>query len=62
MSPAGYKDSYSTAAVWCVYTTGSIGEDYRAVYTLHTLRPIINIKSDTSATGSGTNTDPFKIV
>ena len=62
MSPAGYKDSHSTAAVWCVYTTGSIGEDYRAVYTLHTLRPIINIKSDTLATGSGTNTDPFKIV
>ena len=62
ISPAGYKNSSSTAATWCVYTTGSIGEDYRAVYNLHTLRPVINLKSDTEISdGDGTKDNPFVI-
>ena len=56
MSPSGVSGN---VFVWGVITTGSIDSSY--VGSAFCLRPVINIKADTTATGAGTSSDPFKI-
>ena len=60
MSPAGLSDSYSS--VWRVDNTGSI--DYNSFYKGNALsiRPVINLKSDTKiSSGDGTKNNPFVV-
>ena len=57
MSPTGC--AYGRSSVWTVYTTGyihsSISDDAR------TVRPVINIKSDTQVIGNGTKENPYVV-
>ena len=58
MSPAGYDPNNSQAHVWGIYDDAII--DRGAVYSNpHMYKPIINIKSNITVSGSGTSTDPF---
>ena len=57
MSPAGFNGSYSS--VWYVDTTGYI--DTGNVKYTYALRPVLILKADTLATGSGTSSDPYEI-
>ena len=57
MSPTGLYQTY--AVVWDVYQDGYINGN--RVYSEYIIRPVINIKSDTLVSGSGTSTDPFII-
>ena len=63
MTPAGGYNPYGLSdwgeAVFSVYGTGNIG-DYR-VHDISGLRPVTNIRSDVSITGSGTMTDPYLV-
>ena len=58
MSPSGFSGTY--ASTWYLYGDGRVGGNY---YTSNAtlLRPVINLKSDTPTSGSGTSTDPFII-
>ena len=57
MSPAGFSGSYSS--VWRVNTPGYISNtDVRITLAL---RPVLILKADTLATGSGTSSDPYEI-
>ena len=58
MSPAGF--SGNSSGVWRIDGTGYI--NCNRVDRTHTLRPVLNLKSDTIATGDGTGTNPFIIV
>ena len=58
MSPYWY--GYGGAFVFNVWSDG--GPDDYSVNTAYGVRPVINIKADVSLTGSGTTTDPFKVV
>ena len=58
MSPAGFTGSNSR--MWSIYTAGVI--DTSNVYSANPLRPVLILKADTLATGSGTSSDPFIIV
>ena len=55
MSPAGFSGSY--ANTWTVYTTGSISSP--DVNYNRTLYAVLNLKTDTLATGTGTSNDPY---
>ena len=57
MSPAGIN---SEAEVWRIVSGGEIHR-IRANSGMHYLSPVINLKSDVIATGSGTNADPYII-
>ena len=60
MSPAGVGDDDSGSRVWRVFNAG----DVNAGTFLKTaaIRPVINIKASALATGTGTITDPYKII
>jgi len=57
MSPAGIDSTLS--GVWYVVNVGSIYIDY--VHDSGSLRPVINLKSDVLATGTGTSSDPYVV-
>ena len=62
MSPAGLSDFQSRSTVWRVNNTGSI--DYNSFYKGNALsiRPVINLKSDTKiSSGDGTKENPFVV-
>ena len=62
MSPAGLSDFQSRSTVWRVNNTGSI--DYNSFYKGNALsiRPVINLKSDTKiSSGDGTKNNPFVV-
>ena len=59
MSPYNFYDGYA-AYVFVVYDFGGLG-DWNVDSTLG-VRPVINIRADVSITGSGTVSDPFKVV
>ena len=58
MSPAGYHNSNSY--IWQWENHGMI-VSYWVNAVQFALRPIINLKSDTQASGTGTSIDPFLI-
>ncbi len=57
MSPAGFAST--DAYVWYINATGYVRLNY--VSTSISLRPVINLKSDVLATGTGTTSDPYVI-
>ena len=59
MSPSFWD---SAAYVFHVNSSGSLDESFGSVYREHGVRPVINLRSDTVLSGSGTSTDPFKVV
>ena len=59
-SPAGFWDSGSTAYVWAVSDNGDPDWYYISSLTA-SLRPVINLKSDVLASGTGTTNDPYII-
>lgn len=63
MSPAGYDKTNSTYTVWVVAHDGSLHGwgKMSGLPSSKALRPVINLKSTTMATGSGTSTDPYVI-
>ena len=58
MSPYYYR--ISAAYVFIVWSDGKLNWDYAAISV--GVRPVINLKSAIAITGSGTTTDPFKVV
>ena len=58
MSPSGYS-SYPSATVWRIVGEGTY-RDFGVDYS-HTLRPVINLKSDTNMIGSGTIDNPYVV-
>ena len=56
---ANNKDSLSGIEYFTVYY--QIGTQRISLGDINTLRPVINLKSDTQATGTGTSSDPFVI-
>ena len=63
MTPAGgynpFGGTYWNALVFGVYSSGPI-DDYGVNYTFG-LRPVVNLKSGVTITGSGTKTDPYVV-
>ena len=57
MSPASFDATYARA--WYVRDTGAMFSYY--VSATYSLRPVINLKSDVLATGTGTSADPYII-
>ena len=57
MTPSNFLLNF--AVVFQVGSNGGLG-DYGVDYTFG-IRPVINLKADTSFTGSGTQTDPYVI-
>ena len=60
MSPYYFRSANSSALVFVVPDNGNLGGT--DVDTSRGVRPVINIRSDVAMTGSGTTSDPFKIV
>ena len=64
MTPVGFYIPYLTnfmeSRVFNIYDTGMIG-DYYVYSTEESLRPVINLKSDVTITGSGTMTNPYVV-
>ena len=59
MSPYNYSSSFG-ARVFDVWLDGTLGA--QDVDSTIGVRPVINIRADISLTGSGTTSDPFKVV
>ena len=64
MSPSGFNVEYDSATEWFVSTNGNVGSS--GLYNANGLgsvsvRPVINLKSDVLATGTGTSSDPYVI-
>ena len=59
MSPCTFNGIYA-AVVFRVWSDGTLSNDF--VDNSYGVRPVINLRSDISLTGSGTSTDPFKVV
>ena len=59
LSPDHYQDSHAIE-LSVVGSHGGINNDY--VNSAHVFRPTINLKKDIKFTGTGTSTDPYKIV
>ena len=59
MSPSWYYNG--GAYVFIVYSNGFLNYGSRVTYSFG-VRPVINIRADVALTGSGTTTDPFKVV
>ena len=57
MSPTGFTGLFS--GVWLVGTAGDIGGI--SVSDAYVVRPVLNIKADATATGTGTSSDPYVI-
>ena len=60
MSPFNFDGSY--ARVFRVGSNGSLASGSGYVTSTWGVRPVINIRADVQITGSGTTTDPFKVV
>ena len=60
MSPSYFNGS--SARVFNVNSDGRLDLDYWYVNDSTGVRPVINLKADTPLTGSGTTSDPFKVV
>jgi len=59
-SPAGFWDDGATAYVWAVGVNGD--PDWYYISSLKaSLRPVINLKCDVLATGTGTSSDPYVV-
>ena len=50
----------SSSSVFIVYSNGGGGNE--AVNKTNGVRPVINLRNDVPITGSGTTTDPFRVV
>ena len=61
MSPNGFSSGNSRAFVFYVASDGYLDFTYYVTYS-YGVRPVINLRSDVSLTGSGTISDPFKVV
>ena len=48
--------------MFCVWWNGGIGSIGSLSWSDPGVRPVINLRVDVELTGSGTTTDPFKIV
>ena len=60
MTPVGLiKNSYYSQ--WCVTSSGSISGNGSGDTTNNIVRPVINLKSDTQVSGTGTSSDPFVV-
>ena len=59
MSPSDFDGSY--ASVFAVYDRGKLGNT-SVDWDLPGVRPVINLKSTIAISGSGTTSDPFKVV
>ena len=59
MSPSRFSSGY--ADVFIVYDNGSLGS-YSVDWIFFGVRPVINIRANVEITGSGTTSNPFKIV
>ena len=57
MSPCDFL--YGEASV---YIISDVGYLRGSTYSKYSIRPVINIRSDVQITGSGTTTDPFRVV
>ena len=60
MSPFLF-DSGGPAQVFIVYLNGNLNSHVNVNYP-NGVRPVINLRADVSLTGSGTTTDPYKVV
>ena len=60
ISPYNYTNSNGNC-VAIIYIGGSIG-NYMIINNDDGIRPVINLRSDVEITGSGTTSDPFKVV
>ena len=60
MSPY-YFENYGVAFVFVVYSGGGL-IDYWGVDGIWGVRPVINLRADIPITGSGTTSDPFRLV
>ena len=60
MSPSYFYSTFYNANVFRVISSGDL--DYYVVNSSTGVRPVINIRADISLTGSGTTSDPFKVV
>ena len=61
MSPYGFDSTYDRSSVFYVLSDGSLDTDlYIAM--APGVRPVINLRSDVVLSGTGTSTDPFKVV
>ena len=60
MSPAWFE--YNTAGVFDIDSYGALNYGEVVQNTEPSVRPVINIRSDVVLSGSGTSTDPFKVV
>ena len=60
MSPY-YFENYGVAFVFVVYSGGGL-IDYWGVDGIWGVRPVINLRADVQLDGSGTTTDPFRLV
>ena len=60
MSPY-YFENYGVAFVFVVYQSGGL-IDYWGVDGIWGVRPVINLRSDIPITGSGTTSDPFRLI
>ena len=60
ISPYNYTNSNGNC-VAIIYIGGSIG-NYMIINNDAGIRPVINLRSDVEITGSGTTSDPFKVV
>ena len=57
VSPAGFSGTHTS--VWYINASGRIHN--RSVDYTYSLRPVLNLKTDTLATGSGTSNNPYVI-
>ncbi len=60
MSPSDFTDSVKIAAVSSGYYDGAIAAD-DVYYDYFVLRPVINLNSDVTVTGTGTQSDPYVV-
>ena len=60
MSPAWFE--YNTAGVFDIDSYGALNYGEVVQNTEPSIRPVINLRSDVEITGSGTTSDPFKVV
>ena len=66
MSPAGFLPQINTARVWTIASSSAvlvsnINQGGRGI-DKHRLLPVINLKQNIKATGTGTSTDPYVII
>ncbi len=60
MSPSHFGNG--TAYVFIVRNDGILYNGYAVTFTYQGVRPVINLRADVQLTGSGTTSDPFKVV